>query len=155
MSPLCYLLVTVPITAPIKSTPHITKYPNQSNIYDRAQPGRDNGVCKFLGNTTSFDACSERCLKYKGPADELCHSFSWNDNKWMPTWAGMCFGITDHEWHLYDGGCTGDNTANVRWHPSLTRFVYLLHCGLAGCPSLMSSGCPMDALVGLYFVRKD
>jgi hypothetical protein len=147
--------------------PTVTIYTNKSNVYGKAQPRADAGNVKYLGNESSTAGCEAACLAYAGVDGSECNSFSFHavnfpDKPGTPpakTFAGACYGITDHGWFPRDGSCPGiescvtsgqvhrplpacgsGSPAGCSWldDPVCLALNGAHHCGRPGAPACIS-----------------
>ena len=83
---------------PCLSTPQVTLYPDENNVYGRAQGAHDSGVVRFLGRFNVTADCQKACLAYLGKDGALCHSLTHHLPSFPAPWATLCFGLSDHSW---------------------------------------------------------
>lgn len=109
--------------------PVITRFPNQNNVWGRAQYKADTDIVKYLGSYNYTLECQAKCLSYRHPGDPYirCQSFTHHQANLIdpdPTsFRTLCYAIIDGSWepHLEKNvtsgqvfwGCTNDEDCSL------------------------------------------
>jgi len=108
-----------------QDAPTWTIYPNQNNVYGRAQSKVDTDTVKYLGTFNSLSRCWLACNNSMETKKLKCNTFTWHHTDFSdPQWAGGCYMTVGGIW-----GPTPEEAITSGYGPHTENAKFLFGAG--------------------------